>query len=189
MRQVTDTSVSIYLLHRNSLYLPRKASLTIRLLLCPLIRVHGQQVFCAPSSPWGVSCRRLLKYSVPRNFFTFFRFHVWDFVKWVFEFLLAIFYGLRRIRRDCLDPFEKPEYEAVDIFVNEVLCVGKERLTHVSSTGTTRPASQGKRVAVVTHVGVMRELCKQIDADSPCGSILNKQVIFYRMKGGDYFFF
>ena len=27
--------------------------------------------------------------------------------------------------RECIDPFEKPECEAFDIFVNEVLCVGK----------------------------------------------------------------
>lgn len=27
--------------------------------------------------------------------------------------------------RECLDPFEKPECEAFDLFVNEVLCVGK----------------------------------------------------------------
>ena len=27
--------------------------------------------------------------------------------------------------RECLDPFEKLECEAFDIFVNEVLCVGK----------------------------------------------------------------
>ncbi|KAJ6434427.1 hypothetical protein OIU84_018024 [Salix udensis] len=29
------------------------------------------------------------------------------------------------IERECLDPFEDPECEAFDIFVNEVLCVGK----------------------------------------------------------------
>ncbi|XP_030957887.1 uncharacterized protein LOC115979916 isoform X3 [Quercus lobata] len=29
------------------------------------------------------------------------------------------------IERECIDPFEKPECEAFDIFVNEVLCVGK----------------------------------------------------------------
>ena len=26
---------------------------------------------------------------------------------------------------ECLDPFEKPECEALDLFVNEALCVGK----------------------------------------------------------------
>lgn len=27
--------------------------------------------------------------------------------------------------RECLDPFENPECEAFDVFVNEFLCVGK----------------------------------------------------------------
>ncbi|XP_054803295.1 chaperone protein dnaJ C76, chloroplastic [Prosopis cineraria] len=58
------------------------------------------------------------------------------------------------IERECLDPFDKPECEAVDIFVNEVICVGKacsnscvnrapHAFTYVSSTGTARAASQG----------------------------------------------
>lgn len=28
------------------------------------------------------------------------------------------------ICRECLDPFDEPECEAFDLFVNEVLCVG-----------------------------------------------------------------
>lgn len=58
------------------------------------------------------------------------------------------------IESECLDPFEKPECEAFDIFINEFLCVGKgcpyscvNRAPHafkfVSSTGTARVASQG----------------------------------------------
>ena len=31
--------------------------------------------------------------------------------------------------RECLEPFKKPECEAFDIFVNEVLCVGKVTAT------------------------------------------------------------
>lgn len=27
--------------------------------------------------------------------------------------------------RECLDPFEEPECEALDVFVNEFLCIGK----------------------------------------------------------------
>ncbi|OIV95111.1 hypothetical protein TanjilG_21501 [Lupinus angustifolius] len=58
------------------------------------------------------------------------------------------------IERECLDPFDTPECEAYDLFVNELLCVGKgcsnscvERsphaFTYVSSTGTARASSQG----------------------------------------------
>ncbi|KAI9113650.1 hypothetical protein K1719_015577 [Acacia pycnantha] len=41
----------------------------------------------------------------------------------------------------------------------------------------------GKRVAVITHAGVMRELCKRINTDSPFGSTLNdnKRVIVFRL--------
>ncbi|KAK9292721.1 hypothetical protein L1049_020700 [Liquidambar formosana] len=56
--------------------------------------------------------------------------------------------------RECLDPFDEPECEAFDIFVNEFLCAGKgcpyscvERAPHafsfVSSTGTAHATSQG----------------------------------------------
>ncbi|KAM7469384.1 hypothetical protein LguiA_007567 [Lonicera macranthoides] len=58
------------------------------------------------------------------------------------------------IERECLDPFDEPECEALDIFVNEVLCVGKgcpyscvnrapHAFTFASSTGTARVTSQG----------------------------------------------
>ncbi|XP_050274158.1 uncharacterized protein LOC126717045 isoform X2 [Quercus robur] len=57
------------------------------------------------------------------------------------------------IERECLEPFEKPECEAFDIFVNEVLCVGKrcpyscvKRALHsfsFASTGSARVCSQG----------------------------------------------
>ncbi|KAG6750495.1 hypothetical protein POTOM_044991 [Populus tomentosa] len=58
------------------------------------------------------------------------------------------------IERECLDPFDEPECEAFDIFVNEVLCVGKGcpyscvdrasyAFTYASSTGTARATSQG----------------------------------------------
>ncbi|CAK7340702.1 unnamed protein product [Dovyalis caffra] len=58
------------------------------------------------------------------------------------------------IERECLDPFEEPECEAFDIFVNEFLCIGKgcpsscvqrapHAFTHASSTGTARATSQG----------------------------------------------
>ncbi|KAG5541405.1 hypothetical protein RHGRI_021290 [Rhododendron griersonianum] len=58
------------------------------------------------------------------------------------------------ICRECLDPFEEPECEAFDVFVNEVLCVGKgcpyscvDRAPHAfrfaSSTGTARATSRG----------------------------------------------
>ncbi|KAL6324222.1 hypothetical protein AAG906_006494 [Vitis piasezkii] len=58
------------------------------------------------------------------------------------------------IERECLDPFDEPECEAFDLFINEVLCVGKgcpyscvnrapHAFTFVSSTGTARATSQG----------------------------------------------
>nr|AFK34226.1 unknown [Lotus japonicus] len=59
------------------------------------------------------------------------------------------------IEGECLDPFDTPECEAFDLFVNELYCVGKacsnscvERaphaFTYVSSTGTARASSQGR---------------------------------------------
>ncbi|EOY11339.1 Chaperone DnaJ-domain superfamily protein [Theobroma cacao] len=56
--------------------------------------------------------------------------------------------------RECLDPFDSPECEAFDVFVNEVLCVGKgcpyscvkrapRAFTYDPSTGTARATSQG----------------------------------------------
>ncbi|KAL2491895.1 Chaperone DnaJ-domain superfamily protein [Abeliophyllum distichum] len=58
------------------------------------------------------------------------------------------------IERECLDPFDQPECEAFDLFVNEVLCIGKgcpyscvNRAPHAfkfsSLTGTARATSQG----------------------------------------------
>ncbi|GMI65349.1 DNA J protein C82 [Hibiscus trionum] len=58
------------------------------------------------------------------------------------------------IERECLDPFDHPESEAFDVFVNEVLCSGKgcpyscvKRAPHAfeydPSTGTARATSQG----------------------------------------------
>ncbi|KAG7576112.1 Pentatricopeptide repeat [Arabidopsis thaliana x Arabidopsis arenosa] len=57
------------------------------------------------------------------------------------------------IEGECLDPFDHPECEALDVFVNEVLCVGKrcsypcfKTASHVfscDSSGTARAMSQG----------------------------------------------
>ncbi|KAF8091860.1 hypothetical protein N665_0433s0027 [Sinapis alba] len=57
------------------------------------------------------------------------------------------------IEGECLDPFDHPECEALDVFVNEVLCFGKrcsypcfKTASHVFScvsTGTARAMSQG----------------------------------------------
>ncbi|KAG6646588.1 hypothetical protein CIPAW_07G017900 [Carya illinoinensis] len=58
------------------------------------------------------------------------------------------------IERECLDPFENPECEAFDLFVNEVLCLGKAGCPYscvkgaphaftYASTGTARVSSQG----------------------------------------------
>ncbi|CAH8386143.1 unnamed protein product [Eruca vesicaria subsp. sativa] len=57
------------------------------------------------------------------------------------------------IEVECLDPFDHPECEALDVFVNEVLCFGKrcsypcfKTASHVfscDSTGTARAMSQG----------------------------------------------
>ncbi|CDY18793.1 BnaAnng02580D [Brassica napus] len=58
------------------------------------------------------------------------------------------------IEGECLDPFDNPECEALDVFVNEVLCFGKrcsypcfKTASHVfscDSTGTARAMSQGR---------------------------------------------
>ncbi|CAA7015834.1 unnamed protein product [Microthlaspi erraticum] len=57
------------------------------------------------------------------------------------------------IEGECLDPFDHPECEALDVFVNEVLCVGKRcsypcfktapQVFSCASTGTARAMSQG----------------------------------------------
>lgn len=67
--------------------------------------------------------------------------------------------------RACLDPFEDPECEAYDLFVNEVLCVGKgcpyscvERAPHafsfVPENGTARASSQGHNEDYLVHLAV-----------------------------------
>ncbi|KAH6772499.1 Chaperone DnaJ-domain superfamily protein [Perilla frutescens var. hirtella] len=61
---------------------------------------------------------------------------------------------LEIIERECMDPFDQPECEACDIFVNEVLCIGKgcpyscvstapHAFRFSSETGTARATSQG----------------------------------------------
>ncbi|CAN8260369.1 unnamed protein product [Cochlearia groenlandica] len=57
------------------------------------------------------------------------------------------------IERECLDPFDNPECEALDVFVNEVLCLGKRcsypcfktapQVFACVSNGTARAMSQG----------------------------------------------
>ncbi|XP_057763734.1 uncharacterized protein LOC130985015 isoform X2 [Salvia miltiorrhiza] len=58
------------------------------------------------------------------------------------------------IERECMDPFEQPECEAYDVFINEVLCMGKgcpyscvstapHAFRFSSATGTARATSQG----------------------------------------------
>jgi ferredoxin len=64
-----------------------------------------------------------------------------------------VFFSCELHTRECLDPFDHPECEALDVFVNEVLCVGKrcsypcfETASHVfscDSSGTARAMSQG----------------------------------------------
>ncbi|KAK8589285.1 hypothetical protein V6N13_088135 [Hibiscus sabdariffa] len=61
------------------------------------------------------------------------------------------------IERECLDPFDHPESEAFDVFINEVLCVGRgcpyscvKRAPHAfaydPSTGTAHAISQDYQV-------------------------------------------
>ncbi|XP_047315817.1 chaperone protein dnaJ C76, chloroplastic [Impatiens glandulifera] len=58
------------------------------------------------------------------------------------------------IERECLDPFDKPECEAYDIFVNEIMCIGNgcpyscvqaaaHAFSFTPSTRTARATSQG----------------------------------------------
>ncbi|XP_015570429.1 uncharacterized protein LOC8285564 isoform X2 [Ricinus communis] len=68
--------------------------------------------------------------------------------------ILSNFSRSEIIESECLDPFDNPECEAFDIFVNEVLCAGKgcpyscvqtapHAFAYASSTGTARAISQG----------------------------------------------
>lgn len=69
--------------------------------------------------------------------------------------MLSKYTKTENIERECLDPFDEPECEAFDLFVNEALCVGKgcpyscvARAPHAfafaPSTGTARVTSQGQ---------------------------------------------
>ncbi|KAI3445292.1 hypothetical protein Pfo_001957 [Paulownia fortunei] len=69
------------------------------------------------------------------------------------------------IERECMDPFDQPECEAFDLFVNEVLCIGKGCLyscvntaPHAfkfsSVTGTARATSQGHADDYQVHLAV-----------------------------------
>ncbi|WCJ43153.1 Chaperone DnaJ-domain superfamily protein [Euphorbia peplus] len=73
---------------------------------------------------------------------------------WFFFLILSNYSRSDIIERECLDPFDDPECEAFDTFVNQLLCVGKgcpyscvERAPHAftydPSTGTARATSQG----------------------------------------------
>ncbi|KAF9600010.1 hypothetical protein IFM89_002483 [Coptis chinensis] len=63
---------------------------------------------------------------------------------------------MRGIFRECLDPFDEPECEAIDLFVNATLCIGKgcphscvQRAPHAfsfSSIGTAHAISQVYRI-------------------------------------------
>ncbi|KAF5739857.1 hypothetical protein HS088_TW12G01068 [Tripterygium wilfordii] len=96
------------------------------------------------------------------------------------------------IERECLDPFDEPECEAMDLFVNEALCIGKgcpysciKRAPHAfafSSTGTARATSQGhgEDYQVQIAVGQCPRSCihyvtpsQRIILEELLGSILN----------------
>ncbi|XP_024959600.1 uncharacterized protein LOC112500352 [Cynara cardunculus var. scolymus] len=97
------------------------------------------------------------------------------------------------IESECLDPFDAPECEALDIFVNEVLCVGKgcpyscvktapHAFTFSSSTGTAHATSQGhgEDYQVQLAVGQCPRSCihyvtpsQRVILEELLGSILN----------------
>ncbi|KAL8222839.1 hypothetical protein R6Q57_020238 [Mikania cordata] len=100
---------------------------------------------------------------------------------------------LEIIESECLDPFDAPECEAFDIFVNEVLCVGKgcpyscvktapHAFTFSSSTGTAHATSQGhgEDYQVQLAVGQCPRSCihyvtpsQRVILEELLGSILN----------------
>ncbi|KAM0036403.1 putative DnaJ domain, Chaperone J-domain superfamily [Helianthus debilis subsp. tardiflorus] len=97
------------------------------------------------------------------------------------------------IETECLDPFDAPECEAFDIFVNELLCVGKgcpyscvqtapHAFTFSSSTGTAHATSQrhGEDYQVQLAVGQCPRSCihyvtpsQRLILEELLGSILN----------------
>ncbi|KAD0994761.1 hypothetical protein E3N88_43446 [Mikania micrantha] len=98
-----------------------------------------------------------------------------------------------QLSSECLDPFDAPECEAFDIFVNEVLCVGKgcpyscvktapHAFTFSSSTGTAHATSQGhgEDYQVQLAVGQCPRSCihyvtpsQRVILEELLGSILN----------------
>ncbi|PWA81907.1 DnaJ domain-containing protein [Artemisia annua] len=97
------------------------------------------------------------------------------------------------IESECLDPFDAPESEALDIFVNEVLCVGKgcpyscvktapHAFNFSTSTGTAQATSQGhgEDYQVQLAVGQCPRSCihyvtpsQRVILEELLGSILN----------------
>nr|XP_043629202.1 uncharacterized protein LOC122600537 [Erigeron canadensis] len=100
---------------------------------------------------------------------------------------------LEIIETECLDPFDAPECEAFDIFVNEVLCIGKgcpyscvktapHAFTFSSSTGTAYATFQGhsEDYQVQLAVGQCPRSCihyvtpsQRVILEELLGSILN----------------
>ncbi|KAI4379040.1 hypothetical protein MLD38_016442 [Melastoma candidum] len=69
------------------------------------------------------------------------------------------------IERECSDPFDNPECEALDVFVNELLCIGKAcpyscvktapyAFTFTTARGTARATSQGNEENYKIQVAV-----------------------------------
>lgn len=97
------------------------------------------------------------------------------------------------IESECLDPFDDPESEALDIFVNEVMCVGKgcpyscvktapHAFNFSTSTGTAQATSQGhgEDYQVQLAVGQCPRSCihyvtssQRVILEELLGSILN----------------
>ncbi|XP_009791914.1 uncharacterized protein [Nicotiana sylvestris] len=79
--------------------------------------------------------------------------------------MLSNFTKSEIIERECLDPFDQPECEAFDLFVNETVCIGKgcpfscaEKAPHAFTfstlTGTACATSQGHGEDYQVHLAV-----------------------------------
>ncbi|KAL6610175.1 hypothetical protein ACP70R_040144 [Stipagrostis hirtigluma subsp. patula] len=92
------------------------------------------------------------------------------------------------VERDNVDPFDEPECEARDIFVNELLCIGTgcpyscvKRAPHAfafaDDTGTARAISQGNGDDYLIHLAVGQCPRKCIYYVTPCQRTILEEVL------------
>ncbi|KAI5658841.1 hypothetical protein M9H77_27634 [Catharanthus roseus] len=91
------------------------------------------------------------------------------------------------IERECLDPFDEPECEALDLFVNEILCIGKgcpyscvkkaPQAFEFSLRGSAHATSQGNGDDYDVQVTVSQCPRSCIHYVTPCQRLILKELL------------